>query len=223
MAAITVAWTEFAATALDPDSPIDTTLVTGLFNNGKHVREWLGASYYAGAVQNHSHDGTDSALVEIGPNALRNGSFESDAAGWTLTNYTGGSNAISTSVRSHGAKSLSFTSTVLANGGGDALSNEFKAVAGGKYYPVEVWISASVANVSATAQVVWYDAAQAQISASDIANLTNTPTAMTQYGTSLQALTPFVDKLLIPRDIAQVPFDYGNDDHSRGMACQLTA
>ncbi len=187
MAAITVAWTEFASSALDPDSPLDTVLVTGLFNDAKYVREWLGASYYAGAVQNHSHDGSDSTLVEIGPNALRNGSFESGTAGWTLTNYTGGSNAISTSVRQHGAKSLAFTSTVLANGGGDALSNEFRTVAGGKYYPVEVWIGASVANVSAKAQIVWYDAAQAQISTSDIANLTNTPTAMTQYGTSLQA------------------------------------
>lgn len=187
MAAITVAWTEFASTALDPDSPVDTTLITGLFNDAKYVREWLGAGYYAGAAQNHSHNGVDSALVEIGPNALRNGSFESDTAGWTLTNYTGGSNAISTSVRQHGAKSLSFTSTVLANGGGDALSNEFRPVAGGKYYPVEVWISASVANVSAKAQVSWYDAAQSFISSSDIANLTNTPTTATNYGLSIQA------------------------------------
>ena len=54
-------FTTFADSAVDPDSPIDTTLMTGLRDNDIHLKEWLGLSYTA--AQNHDHDGTNSKLV----------------------------------------------------------------------------------------------------------------------------------------------------------------
>lgn len=176
MTAISKAFVVIADAAVDPDSPLDTTLLTGLRDDVVHLREWLGASFYAGAVQNHSHDGVDSFLIRIGPNFVRNGSFEDGSGGWTITTYTGGSQLISQVTRHHGQQSISFTSTVLANGGGDALSNEYVACGGAiADLLFEVWRSANVANVSSKAEVIWYDAAQAQISSSTIFIDTSTP------------------------------------------------
>jgi hypothetical protein len=181
MAAITKTWTDIADAAVDPDSPLTTGLITALRDNAIWVREWLGYSFTAGAVQDHNHDGTNSARVDVGPNYLRNGSFEDGEAGWTFTNYSGGSHVISTSQRRHGAKSAAFTSTVLANGGGEALSNEFIPIAEGQPYTFSAWIWASVANISAKLQVVYYDAAQSAVSTVDLAVQTNTPTSATRH------------------------------------------
>jgi len=187
MTAITKAFTAIADSAVDPDSPVDTALVTALRDNTTHLREWLGASFYAGAAQDHAHDGVTSALVEIGANYLRNGSAESDEAGWTATDYSGGSHAISSSQYIHGIKSFSFTSTVLANGGGWRESNEYIPVGGSEYLSVGVWRWASVANVSSKAELVWYDNAKAQISTSSIFSDTNTPTSATVVQTGIQS------------------------------------
>lgn len=68
MTAISKAWVVIADTAVDPDSPIDATLMTGIRDDLVHVREWLGASYVGGAVQDHNHDGSNSAAIsgEVG-------------------------------------------------------------------------------------------------------------------------------------------------------------
>ena len=176
MTAISKSWTAIADAQIDPDSPITQALMTAIRDDLVHVREWLGASYFAGAVQDHNHDGVTSALVEVGPNYQRNGSFESDESGWTFVDFSGGSHAISASGAQHGAKRLTCTSTVLANGGSQALSGSFMPVAGGATYGVSVWVWASVANVSCRVEIVWYDSAQASISASIIQTYTNTPT-----------------------------------------------
>ena len=182
MTAISKAWITIADTAVDPDSPIDTTLMTGLRDDLVYLREWLGASYIAGAVQDHSHDGVNSALVPIGPNYLRNGSFESGTSGWTITQYTGGTVATSATTPLDGAASLAFTSTVLANGGGDAVSNEYIPVSGGVGYPLNGVVQASVANVSGKAEIIWYDNTKAQISISAAYSSANLPTALTPIG-----------------------------------------
>lgn len=187
MAALSKAWVSVADSAVDPDSPVDTTLMEGIRDDLVHLREWIGASFFAGAVQDHNHDGSNSALIAVGPNLLRNGSFEEGEAGWTVTDYSGGSHAISTSTRHHGAKSLSITSTVTANGGGDALSNEFFPVAEGRTYRVDALLSASGANVSARMQVVWYDAAQSQVSAANVLDVTNAPTVATHFSAPMIA------------------------------------
>lgn len=127
--------------------------------------------------------------ASAGSNMLRNGSFEDDGVDWTITDYSGGSHGFSASTRHHGDTSLSITSTVLANGGGDALSDEFIPVAEGKTYRVDGYVSASVANVSSRAQVVWYDATQAQISAVNIFDLANTPTSSRHFSGAMDAPT----------------------------------
>jgi len=186
MAAISKSWVTIADTAVDPDSPLDAALLTGLRDDLVHLREWLGASYTGGAVQDHNHDGVNSALVPVGPNALRNGSFEDGTTGWTLANYTGGTVA-QNALDFDGNFSLGITSTVLANGGGTATSNEYTSCT--ESLPITLMLSyrASVANISARAEVLWYDAAKALLSATNLLNVTNAPTAFT---TLEEALTP---------------------------------
>lgn len=150
MTAPSKAWVDVSDSQVDPDSPLDAQLMTGLRDDLIHLREWLGYSYESGAIQNHNHDGVNSALVPVGPNMLRNGSFElGGSAGWTTTPYTGGSIATNTTVPLDGATSLAFTSTVLANGGGYAISNEFIPVSGNRYYTLSgaIEATASTANV----------------------------------------------------------------------------
>lgn len=180
MPVISKAWVTIADGAVDPDSPLDTALMTGMRDDLVHLREWLGAGFYAGAVQDHNHDGANSALVEIGSNYLRNGSFEDGTTGWTLSNYTGGSNAISTTNQYDGLKSLELTSTVLANGGCQATSNAYMPVSGGEARVLNFSLQASVAGVSSKVEVIWYDKAQAQISTSTIYSNASTPTAWTR-------------------------------------------
>lgn len=182
MASITKAFTSVADAAIDPDSPITTSLMTALRDNAIHVREWLGASYYAGAVQNHDHDGINSALVEVGPNLLRNGSFEGGETGWTFTNYVGGSRAVYTASPSNGARAIAITSTVLANGGGEAVSNEYVSVGQGEAFALAWWYWASVANVSAKVELVWYDKDKSQISVTPLATPVNVPTSQSYTG-----------------------------------------
>jgi len=68
MPAISKAWVSIADSAVDPDSPLDASLMTGIRDDLVHLREWLGAAYTAGAVQDHDHDGVNSKAVagEIG-------------------------------------------------------------------------------------------------------------------------------------------------------------
>jgi len=187
MTAISKAWVTLLDAATDADSPVDQALVQGLRDDTVHLREWLGASYTAGAVQDHNHDGVNSALVEIGPNALRNGSFESGTASWTLAAYTGGTLGTNTANDMDGATCLAITSTVLANGGGTATSNAFNNCTGSEAIGFKVAYKASAANISSRAQVQWFDDTQTLISTSDIYTSTNTPTTQTTASTSLTA------------------------------------
>ena len=187
MTALSKAFVTIADAAVDPDSPIDATLMTGFRDNDIHNREWIGASFFAGAVQDHNHDGANSALVPVGPNLLRNGSFEDGEGGWTFTDFTGGSHAISTSNHRHGAKSATITSTVLANGGGDAITNEYITVGEADAIALKFWIWASAANVSSKLEVNWYDNAKSSISTSLIQSYTDTPTTPTLHRASVTA------------------------------------
>lgn len=190
MAAITVSLLTIADAAVDPESPVDTVLVTGLRDNIEYAIQWLGHSFRGGAVQDHNHDGVNSAKLQIGANSIRNGSFEDGggtATGWTLTNFTGGSNSINAANDMDGANALSITSTVLANGGGQADSNEFDPVTGDGVYSFKVASKASVAGISSKAEVVWFSDAQAQISVSTIYSDTSTPTVAKQRGALVRA------------------------------------
>lgn len=189
MPAISKAWVVIADGAVDPDSPLDAALMTGMRDDLVHLREWLGAAYTAGAVQDHNHDGSNSALVEIGPNAIRNGSFEDGTNGWTLTPYTGGSIAINTANDMDGTAALAITSTVLANGGGDIVSNAYNTCSGGDVYAFNAAVKASAANISCNAEILWYDKSKSQISVSTIYSSTNTPISKSRIGNALQSPT----------------------------------
>ena len=189
MAAITKSFSVIADSAADRDSPVDTALVTGLRDNDIHLREWLGASFTAGAVQDHNHDGINSAAIEVGPSLNRNGSFEDGESGWTFTDFTGGSHAISTTVNQHGAQSIAITSTVLANGGGEAETSNI-ICAGGDYIPIKYWYHASVANVSSKVELDWYQAdGTTYISSSTVHTTTNSPTASTRVDAAISVPT----------------------------------
>lgn len=194
MPAISKNWVTIADTAVDPDSPLDAALMTGLRDDLVHLREWLGASYTGGAVQDHNHDGSNSAAIEIGPNWLRNGNFENGTTGWTLTNYTGGTVAVNTANETEGTTCLAITSTVAANGGGNAVSNEFIKCSAGNKVQVSMTLKSSGATVPVKAQVIWYDQAQAQVSTSDLINIT--------------AGAPTTDRLLVRRVAAPATAKY---------------
>lgn len=179
MTAISKNWVAIGDAAVDADSPIDQALVEGFRDDLVHLREWMGASYTTGAVQDHNHDGSNSALVEIGSNYLRNGSFENGTEGWTFTNYTGGSNAVSTTSRLDGAKSIELTSTVLANGGCQGVSNSYIPCGTGEVRALNFWVQASAANISSKVESVWYDNTQALISATTLLSYADTPTTDT--------------------------------------------
>ncbi len=182
MTAITKAWVVIADSAVDADSPVDQALMTGLRDDLVHLREWLGASYFAGAVQDHNHDGVNSALVTgSGESLLKNGGFEDGTTSWTTTAFTGGTVAINTANDLEGTQALGFTSASTANGGGDALSAEVK-VAGNAPYRCAALVKASVANVSSKVEVVWYNKALSQISVDTIYTATSTPTTATPVG-----------------------------------------
>lgn len=185
MPAPSKSFTVIADTAVDPDSPLDTALMTALRDNDIHIEEWLGHDYTA--AQNHNHDGVNSALVEIGPNAIRNGSFEDGLAGWVINNYTGGSHGINTANDMHGAQCLAITSTSAANGGAVALSGEYQSCTNGQDVSITLSYKASAVNVSSRARIIWYDKAKAQISTSDVYSSTNTPTAQQYLTTVLTA------------------------------------
>lgn len=178
MPAPSKSFTAIPDTSIDPDSPLDTALMTALRDNDIHLEEWLGLDYTA--AQNHNHDGVNSALIQVGSNYLRNGSFEDGTSGWTFSNFTGGSNAISTSNQYDGLRSLELTSTVLANGGCEAINNEFMAVSGGEVRALNFAVQASAAGVSSKVEAVWYDKDQALISSSTLLSYASTPTAWTR-------------------------------------------
>lgn len=174
MTAPTKNWTSVPDTALDSDSPIDEIARIAARDNDEHLRQWLGGSFTP--VQNHNHDGVNSALIEVGPNYLRNGNFESGTTGWTLTPYTGGTTATGTSNEVDGTTGLVITSTVAANGGGKAESG-FMPVSGGQIRQFMMVIKASGATVPIKAEALWYDDTQASISATTIISVTASPTS----------------------------------------------
>lgn len=61
MPAPSKSWTDIADSAIDPDSPLDVTLMTAIRDDLVHLKEWLGYGYTA--AQAHDHDGINSTLL----------------------------------------------------------------------------------------------------------------------------------------------------------------
>jgi hypothetical protein len=69
MAAPSKSWNTIIDGQVDADSPLDTTLMTAIRDNLVHLEEWLGGSHTAAV--DHSHNGTDSALItDLGVNVV---------------------------------------------------------------------------------------------------------------------------------------------------------
>jgi hypothetical protein len=164
---------------------LTTEKMTKIRDALSHLEEWLGKDYTA--AQNHNHDGVNSAAVEVGPNYVRNPSFEDGTVSWTTSAYTGGSIATNTANDLDGATALGITSTVLANGGGDAVTTGYFPVTGGRQYLVGAALKASTSGVSSKVSVIWYSDAQAQISETTVYSSSSTPTALQQVGDKVAA------------------------------------
>lgn len=160
--------------AIDSGSPITAELMTQIRDSLIHLEEWLGKDYTA--ETNHNHDGVNSAPIEVGGNSVRNGSFEAGTVSWTTSNYTGGTVATNTANDMDGATCLAITSTVLANGGGEAVTADI-ACSGGMSIAVAAMIKASTAGVSSKISVLWLDDAKSSISETVLLSLSNTPTS----------------------------------------------
>jgi len=60
MATPTKNWTDIPDSAIDADSPLDTTLLMEIRDDLVHLHEWMGLNFTA--AQDHNHDGVNSAL-----------------------------------------------------------------------------------------------------------------------------------------------------------------
>src|SRR3972149_3119471 len=63
MAAPSKTWVTITDAMVDADSPLDTTLITGLRDDLVHLEEWLGDGYTA--AKDHNHDGVNSASATV--------------------------------------------------------------------------------------------------------------------------------------------------------------
>lgn len=122
-------------------------------------------------------------------NLLSNGSFEvdSDADGtpdnWTLTPYSGSTNAVDTSDKGHGAQSMKFTS--VGSGGGILVSDDFIPISPQKAVQVSFLLK-STADVRNLVEAIWYTAGGTEISDTDIYdNSTTNPTSWALRGSTV--------------------------------------
>lgn len=160
---------------IDPDSPVDTTLLTQTRDALVHLEEWLGKDYTA--AQNHNHDGVNSALLDLG-DILRNPGFESnDLNGWDSSKYDNAATIATSATALEGGYSLAITTVSAVTGGGYVDTSQFTPVAGGFNRQFSFVFKASAANIASRARVIWYNSAQSQISIDDLYTTTNTPTA----------------------------------------------
>ncbi len=164
---------------------ITTEKMTKIRDALSHLEEWLGMDYTA--AQNHNHDGVNSAEIEVGPNYIRNGSFEQGTTSWTTSAYTGGTVASNTANDMDGDTCLAITRTVLANGGGEAISIGYTPVSGGRAYDVGGMIKASVTGQSAKLSVLWYDDALGLISETSVYSTTSERTTARMIGNRVTA------------------------------------
>ena len=126
------------------------------------------------------------ASVSTEVNNITNGSFETGASttdpdGWVrAAPYTGGTSLQDSTDAAHGAYSWKFTS--VGNGGGVLTSDSFFNVSESRSFLLSFLIKASVADIRNTVEVLWYDKADAYISASTIYDdATTNPTAWTHF------------------------------------------
>jgi len=116
-------------------------------------------------------------------NMIPNGSFEEISGTlplkWNITNYSGGSSAIDSANSADGQYSLRFTSSSVANGGGDAVTEDYIPVISTEYYYWSIFRGASAAGISCRVNLDWYDSSKTYISTTTVLSETSSPTTLT--------------------------------------------
>ena len=80
--AFTFSWNAIASTQFDADSPWNSVVATAIYQDITYLREWMGMSFYAGAIPDHDHDDVNSAHIGDLPAAIVDRSnFENSQAG----------------------------------------------------------------------------------------------------------------------------------------------
>lgn len=115
MPAPSKAWVDIADSQVDADSPLDTTLVTGLRDNQIHLEEAMGKDYVLAV--NHDHDNVNSKAVVLDVSV---GDYLShDNATERIVSVLGSATAkIKESIlRGKGTLRISFSAHIDASGG----------------------------------------------------------------------------------------------------------
>ena len=154
MAAPSKAWVVVADTQVDADSPLDTTLVTALRDDTVHLEEWLGKDYTA--AQNHDHDGTNSAKVNMAnvsktgavevfddfPNGVVSGGILYSSIPWTIN-----SGGVSVAAGANGLVTLTGDGTTARYGIQTLTTKPFKLSGGNTLtFEAKVILSGTVSN-----------------------------------------------------------------------------
>ncbi len=65
MTAITVSFSNKDSNRIAVGKPVTTGLWHDIWDNTQYLKEWLGASFLAGAIQDHDHDGVNSKSITL--------------------------------------------------------------------------------------------------------------------------------------------------------------
>ena len=131
---------------------------------------------------------TSTSITES--NFIANGSFEEGGSttptGWTRSTPPSGGTSAQDTDSAHGLYSWKFTST--GSGAGSLISDAFFNVAVGRVFNVVWQTKSSVADVRNLVEVVWYDDADAELSASSLYD--DSATNPTSWTTKTALATP---------------------------------
>ncbi len=160
-------WSDIANTEHQPDKPGKRSYFQRLIDNLYALRDLL---------LSHTHDGTDTPVIDVGADVLRNGSFEANSfTGWDTVAY-GGSLAVGESGAMDGKYAAAITSTSVSGGGAKMTTAAFVPVSGGTDKHFRLMVNASKVGISSKARVIWYGADLVQVSESSIYASADTPT-----------------------------------------------
>jgi len=128
---------------------------------------------------------TDSSSSSTADNLAPNGGFETDSNGdgipdgWTQTVSSGSTASIDTSDQIEAAQSWKLVSTGTA--GSNLISTSFIEIDQNQTYTLQFELKSSIAGVKNQVDVLWYTAAQATVSTTNVyTNAVSNPTSWTQ-------------------------------------------
>ena len=163
---------------------LDSAARATVFLNGDYKLVYTDSS----DVTIYSRDNINPAFETIvqDVNLLKNGSFELDVDAdgvpddWTVTSYSGATNAIETTTVNHGNKSYKFASS--GSGGGYIETTDYLNCSATEQLGWSFEIKSSIATCLNTVQFRFYDINEALVSTSNVySTQTTNPTSWTLY------------------------------------------